>query len=75
MNRMGDMRTIQTAVIAEQIKEMCIEANHFLSGDMKACLERAAEEEKAPLGKQILGQLKENIQIAVEDIIPKCKDT
>ena len=52
MNRMGDMRTIQTAVIAEQIKEMCIEANHFLSGDMKACLERAAAEEKAPLGKQ-----------------------
>lgn len=75
MNRMGDMRTIQTAVIAEQIKEMCIEANHFLSGDMKACLERAAEEEKAPLGKQILGQLKENLQIAGEDMIPICQDT
>lgn len=69
------MRTIQTAVIAEQIKEMCIEANHFLSGDMKACLERAAEEEKAPLGKQILGQLKENLQIAGEDMIPICQDT
>ncbi len=75
MNRMGDMRTIQTAVIAEQIKEMCIEANHFLSGDMKACLERATEEEKAPLGKQILGQLKENLQIAGEDMIPICQDT
>ncbi len=75
MNRMGDMRTIQTAVIAEQIKEMCIEANYFLSGDMKACLERAAEEEKAPLGKQILGQLKENLQIAGEDMIPICQDT
>ncbi len=75
MNRLGDMRTIQTAVIAEQIKEMCIEANHFLSGDMKACLERAAEEEKAPLGKQILGQLKENLQIAGEDMIPICQDT
>ncbi len=69
------MRTIQTAVIAEQIKEMCIEANHFLSGDMKACLERAAEEEKAPLGKQIIGQLKENLQIAGEDMIPICQDT
>ena len=72
---MNDMRTIQTSEITEQIKEMCIEANHFLSEDMQACLKRAAEEEKAPLGKQILGQLKENLKIAGEDMIPICQDT
>ena len=69
------MRTIQTSVITDHIKEMCIEANHFLSQDMQECLNKAAEEEKAPLGKQILCQLKENLQIAGEDMIPICQDT
>lgn len=69
------MRTIQTSIIMENIKEMCIEANYFLSEDMKACLDKAADEEKGNLGKQILGQLKENLQIAGEDMIPICQDT
>lgn len=69
------MRTIQTSIIMENIKEMCIEANYFLSEDMKACLDKAAGEEKGNLGKQILGQLKENLQIAGEDMIPICQDT
>lgn len=69
------MRTIQTSVITENIKEMCIEANHFLSEDMKERLNQAAQEEKSPLGKQILCQLQENLQIAGEDMIPICQDT
>lgn len=69
------MRTIDAAVITDNIKEMCIEANHFLSEDMKAALQRAAAEEKAPLGRQILEQLQENMQIAGEDMIPICQDT
>lgn len=69
------MRVIQTSEITENIKEMCIEANHFLSDDMKAVLEEKAGEERAPLGKQILNQLKENLQIAGEDMIPICQDT
>lgn len=54
---------------------MCIEANHFLSEDMKKVFYRAAEEEKSPLGKQILEQLKENLEIAGNDMIPICQDT
>ena len=54
---------------------MCIEANHFLSEDMAACIKKAAEEEISPLGKQILDQLQENLQIAGEDMIPICQDT
>jgi hydro-lyases, Fe-S type, tartrate/fumarate subfamily, alpha region len=69
------MRTLQTSVVTENIKEMCIEANHFLSEDMKECLFNAADEERTSLGKQILGQLKENLQIAGEDMIPICQDT
>lgn len=69
------MRVIQTAAITENIKEMCIEANHFLPDDMKTILVQKAEEEKSSLGKQILNQLKENLQIAGEDMIPICQDT
>ncbi len=69
------MRTIEVAEITRNIKEMCIEANHFLSQDMDEAMKRAAEEEKAPLGRQILGQLQDNLKIAGEDMIPICQDT
>jgi len=69
------MRTIDVSLITENIKEMCIEANHFLSKDMECALQKAQEEEKAPLGKQILQQLQENMKIAGEDMIPICQDT
>ena len=54
---------------------MCIEANHYLTDDMKAALDQAAQKEKAPLGKQILNQLQENLEIAAKDMIPICQDT
>lgn len=69
------MRTIDVRVITDNIKEMCIEANHFLSEDMKQAMRAAVDQEKAPLGKQILEQLQENMQIAGEDMIPICQDT
>ncbi len=69
------MRTIHVDTIIENIKEMCIEANHFLTPDMENALNLAKEQEEAPLGKQILEQLQENLQIAGEDMIPICQDT
>lgn len=69
------MRTVSAETITENIKEMCVEANHFLSEDMKKVFEKAVTEEEAPLGKQILGQLKENLEIAGSDMIPICQDT
>lgn len=69
------MRTIEVAEITRNIREMCIEANHFLSKDMEQAMKRAAEEEKAPLGRQILNQLQDNLKIAGEDMIPICQDT
>lgn len=69
------MRTIQLSVITENIKEMCIEANHFLSKDMDCAMKEAKEAEKSPLGKKILEQLQENLQIAGNDMIPICQDT
>ncbi len=69
------MRTIDVAEITNHIKEMCIEANHFLAQDMETALKSAADTEASPLGKQILGQLQENLEIAGEDMIPICQDT
>ena len=68
------MRNIDVADITRNIKEMCIEANHFLSGDMAAVMEEAAQAEKASLGRQILCQLQDNLKIAGEDMIPICQD-
>lgn len=69
------MREINVKEVTALIKEMCIEVNHELSPDMKAALENAAENETSELGKQILEQLKKNLQIAKEDMIPICQDT
>lgn len=69
------MRIIKTEEIVKNIKEMCIEANHFLSDDMACAMKNAVQTEKAPLGKQILEQLQDNLKIASEDMIPICQDT
>ena len=68
------IRTIRVEEIAKNIKEMCIEANHFLSPDMAEAMKCAEKNEEAPLGKQILEQLQENLKIAGEDMIPICQD-
>lgn len=69
------MREIHTGLITEAVKEMCIEANHMLAPDMKQVFNLAVKEEESPLGRQVLGQLKENLKIAAEDMIPICQDT
>lgn len=69
------MRTIHVSDITNTIKEMCIEANHYLTPDMEDALKCACDKEKSPLGKQVLGQLSENLQIAGTDMIPICQDT
>ena len=61
--------------VTEAVREMCINANYFLSPDMRKKLKEAAEQEESPLGNQILCQLQENLQIAGEDQIPICQDT
>lgn len=69
------IRTINIKEITTNTKEMCIEANHFLSEDMERAMKQAEKTEQSPLGKQILEQLEENLQIAADDMIPICQDT
>lgn len=69
------MRTVDVSVLTQNISEMCIEANHYLSEDMKTTFTEAQNREQAPLGRQILSQLQENMEIAEKDMIPICQDT
>ena len=69
------MRTINTELITQQVKEMCMDVNIHLSKDVKCAIEEAEKKEESPLGKQILGQLEENMEIASDTRIPICQDT
>ena len=69
------IRTISVEEITNNIKEMCIEANHYLSKDMEESLKKAAGQETSALGRKILNQLQENLQTAGEEMIPICQDT
>ena len=69
------IRTISSEEITRNIKEMCIEANHSLTEDMKNALKNAVATEKSEVGKKILNQLQDNLKIAKEDMIPICQDT
>ena len=69
------IRTINVDKVTENIREMCIEANHYLTPDMKKRLDEAVRGEESPLGRQILEQLEENLSIAGKDMIPICQDT
>ena len=69
------MRTIDARKITDTVAELCIKANHYLTPDMEKALENAAGEEKSPVGCTVLSQLKDNLKIAGEDMIPICQDT
>ena len=69
------VRDVNTRLLTENIKEMCIQANHYLAPDMEKAMREAYEKESKPLAKQILGQLLENLDIAGKDMIPICQDT
>ncbi len=69
------MREINVNLITEKVKELCIATNYDLSEDVKAALNKAQESEKNELGKNILSQLQENLQLAKEEMIPICQDT
>ena len=69
------VRSVNVELLTDNIKEMCIQANHYLAPDMDRAMKSACERETKPLTKQILGQLLENLDIAGKDMIPICQDT
>ena len=72
---MSEPREINVSEITAAVREMSIKVNHFLSEDMKECLNTAKTTEKSRIGQNVLGQLWHNLQIAEEEMIPICQDT
>ena len=69
------MREVSTDEITKNIKEMCIEENYILSYDVKNKIINSAEVENSEIGKKILSQLEEIMEIAEREQIPICQDT
>lgn len=69
------MRILHTDTIIQNVKEMCMEANLYLSKDMQEAIYKAKENETGVLGKKIIGQICENMEIAAKEEIPICQDT
>lgn len=69
------MKTMNVSQVTESLKDMCMEATHYLSKDMEQAMRDAVQKEESPLGKQILEQLQDNLKIAGEEVIPICQDT
>lgn len=69
------MRDFPVSQITETVSKMCIRVNHFLSDDMKQCLDSAAQKETSSIGRKVLNQLQQNLKIAGDEMIPICQDT
>ena len=69
------LRELDVSVIKDTVRELCIKINHQISPDMKSALNNAAQNERSELGKKILCQLQENLDIAESEMIPICQDT
>ena len=69
------MREIHISKIIEAVKELCVEANYYLSNDVKRALCNAKENETWPLAENILDQIILNSDIAKNENMPICQDT
>ena len=69
------MRDVDVSEVTKVVRQMCIDANYELSGDMQKALYDARDKEESELGRQIFSQLQKNLDIAREDQIPICQDT
>ena len=68
------MRDIDSALITKTIARLCQEANYFLPDEMLQALRQAQKNEKSPLGRDVLGQLLENAELAARAKLPLCQD-
>ncbi|HEY8171834.1 MAG TPA: fumarate hydratase [Dehalococcoidia bacterium] len=69
------VRDINADDITAKIAELCQTATHELPDDVVAGLRKAEKSEKSPLGKQVLIDILENVDIARREMLPLCQDT
>jgi fumarate hydratase subunit alpha len=71
----SDIRELGVAAVTAAVRDLCITANYDLPVDVYDALKAAAEAEESPVGREVLGQLVENADIAAADRVPICQDT
>jgi fumarate hydratase subunit alpha len=69
------VREIHADDITKAVAELCETATHVLPDDVVAGLKKAEQQERSPLGKQVLIEILENVEVAKRDMIPLCQDT
>lgn len=69
------MKEINVSKITEVVKNMCIDANYYLTHDVKEKIESAYKQENWPMAKEILEKILTNIDIAKKEEMPICQDT
>jgi len=69
------MREIDVSSVKQLVKELCIKANLYLPKDMEDCIRKCAQLERSPVGKNVFGDIIDNINVAREQTIPICQDT
>ena len=69
------MRIINSQLITDEVKKLCMEANYYLPCDIREALKNAEQTEKSGTGKDILKKITENYQIAEKKRVPICQDT
>lgn len=69
------MREILAETITKAVEKLAIDANYYLTDDVLCCLKRAEQTEESPLGKEIIGTIVENAELAKATDSPICQDT
>ncbi|WP_122862385.1 fumarate hydratase [Campylobacter showae] len=69
------MRVVQAELISKTVSELCKQACYVVTPDMRAAFEKARENESSPIGKDILGKVLQNADLAEKRIAPICQDT
>ena len=69
------IREVNSQDITQAVKALCSKANKILPTDLCQRIEDSQNTETSPLGKQIMADLCENIQAAVQLDLPVCQDT
>ena len=69
------MREIEIKKLTSAVKKLCIDANYYLGEDVLKAIKKFERNEDSPLGKEILGQIIKNADIAKQKKMPLCQDT
>lgn len=69
------MRDVAVDLVAETVRDLCVEANHELRADHREALQRALTEERSPLGCEVLRQLLANDEVSAREGMAFCQDT